>query len=146
MFFSKSFGYALRGVLYIAVLSDSKKRIQVDEVARQLSVPKHFLSKIMKKIVKEGILNSSRGPSGGFSINERTLATPLIDLLVIVNGSGQFDKCVLGLKECHSDHPCPLHYKMKLHKQKLLHFLSATTIADLLQKRQPGFMRSLSTV
>lgn len=146
MFFSKSFGYALRGILYIAMINNEKKRIQVDEIAQQLAVPKHFLSKIMKQIVKNGILNSTKGPYGGFAVNEKTLSTPLLDLITITNGVAQFDDCVLRLKKCNSDHPCPLHQKMETYKKELHQLFTRTTIGDLLDVDQPDFIKSISTV
>ncbi|RYF86429.1 MAG: transcriptional regulator, partial [Chitinophagaceae bacterium] len=51
MFFSKSFGYAVRGVLYIAFMQDAKQYVQAEEIAAQLLVPRHFVSKILKKLV-----------------------------------------------------------------------------------------------
>src|SRR6185369_14409983 len=101
MFFSKSFGYALRGILYIAMMSDEKKRVQIDEIAERLSVPKHFLGKILNKVVKEGILDSTKGPYGGFSINQNTLSTSLIKVLEVTEGLEQFSVCALGLRKCN---------------------------------------------
>src|SRR5918994_618927 len=62
--FTKSFGYALRSILYIAIMSKEKSKVQVEEIAVRLSVPKHFLGKIMRLVVKNGILNSTKGPYG----------------------------------------------------------------------------------
>jgi DNA-binding IscR family transcriptional regulator len=53
MTFSKSFGYAVRGVLYIAIMQDEKRYVQVEEIAGQLAVPRHFMGKILKNLVKE---------------------------------------------------------------------------------------------
>jgi Rrf2 family transcriptional regulator, iron-sulfur cluster assembly transcription factor len=146
MFFSKTFGYALRGVLYVALACGEKQRIQVDEIARELGVPKHFLSKVMKNIVKHGIVNSTKGPYGGISVNNSTLSTPLFDLVTITNGISQFDNCVLRLKACNPDHPCPLHIKMAAYKAELLDFLMKTTIGDLLHAGQPDYIKSISTL
>jgi DNA-binding IscR family transcriptional regulator len=55
MFLSKSFGYALRGILYIAVMQDEERKVQIEEIATKLSVPKHFLGKIMQQVVKAGL-------------------------------------------------------------------------------------------
>lgn len=80
MFFSKSFGYALRGILYIAVKSEARSSIQLDEIASALGVPRHFMGKIMKRVTQKNILSSQKGPAGGFMINETTLTRPLIDV------------------------------------------------------------------
>ena len=43
MVFSKSFGYAVRGVLYIAIMNGDRKRIQLDEIAEKLTgIPKRI--------------------------------------------------------------------------------------------------------
>lgn len=145
MFFSKSFGYALRGILYIAICSKEKQRVQVDEIARQLAVPRHFLSKIMEKIVKSGTLSSTKGPYGGFSLNETTLSTSLIKVITITDGTSQFDDCALRLKKCNNEHPCPLHQKMQAYKNDLRQLFTNTTIGDLLNAANPDFIKSIST-
>ena len=144
MFYSKSFGYALRGILYIALICKDNKRIQVDEIARELNVPKHFLSKILNKIVKNGILNSTKGPHGGFSLNKNTLSTFLYDLIVITKGETHFDACVLGFKKCNPAHPCPLHDKMQSSRNEVYLLFTTTTIGNLLEMGQGDFIRGIS--
>jgi Rrf2 family protein len=145
MFFSKSFGYALRGVLYVAMISEENRRVQVDEISKQLAVPKHFLAKIMNRVVKEGILDSTKGPYGGFSVNGDTLSSPLIRLLRITDGMEQFNSCVLQLRKCNKAHPCPLHFLMEQNRDDLLKNFSQTTIADLLKLDKMMLIDSIAT-
>ena len=146
MFFSKSFGYALRGILYIALTSSERPRIQVEEIARKLVVPKYFLSKIIKSLVQRDILNSTKGPYGGISLNDKTLSTPLYELLIITSGNRQLDNCVLRLSKCNSRHPCPLHNKMEVCKKELRQVLTNTRISDLLCADQPDYIKSIVTI
>src|SRR5215207_542944 len=113
MFLSKSFGYALRAILYIAAMQDEQRKVQIDEIATRLSVPRHFLGKIMQQMVKAGLLKSTKGPYGGFFLADETLATPVIRLVEITDGMEQFRMCVLKLKYCNGLTPCPLHYEME---------------------------------
>jgi Rrf2 family iron-sulfur cluster assembly transcriptional regulator len=144
MVFSKSFGYAVRGVLYIAFLSDEKDKVQLNEIASRLSVPRHFLAKIMKRMVKAGILSSAKGPLGGFYINENTITTRLLTLLKLTDGDEQFDVCVLQLRKCNAAHPCPLHNKIQSYKSNMQELLRSTTIGDLLKNDNSIFIRSLA--
>ena len=145
MILSKSFGYALRGVLYVAKMQGECRKVQIDEIANKLSVPKHFLGKIMQQIVKAGLLKSTKGPYGGFSLAEKTLATPLIKLVEITDGMDQFRICVLKLKYCDGINPCPLHEEMEMIRHKFLTVFTETTIDDLLQDNKVDFIKSLST-
>ena len=145
MILSKSFGYALRGILYIAKMHDEQRKVQIDEIAVKLSVPKHFLGKIMQQSVKEGLLRSTKGPYGGFYLTSETLATPLIRLLEITDGMDQFSTCVLKLKHCDGNNPCPLHYEMDEIKNKFLTIFKNITIGDLVKDNKNDFIKSLST-
>ena len=144
MFFSKPFGYALRGILYVAIMSGGDRKIPIDEMSDRLSVPRHFLGKIMNKVAKKGILTSTKGPNGGFALNHQTLSTSLLALLESTNGLNQFDECVLRLKKCNVLYPCPLHDRIQAYKAELLKLLSQTDIGSLLIEDKPDFIKMIS--
>jgi Rrf2 family protein len=146
MIFSKSFGYAVRGVLYIVLMQDTKKYVQAEEIAETLCVPRHFMSKILKKLVKAGVLSSSKGKTGGFAENEMTRNFRLLHLYEITDSMDTFHKCSLRLQACHEDNPCPMHSKMVLVKKELEQALSATTIGDMVKDDKDGFIKSIATI
>lgn len=146
MFFSKSFGYALRGILYVALMQDEERKVQIDEIASKLSVPKHFLGKIMQEMVKEGLLQSTKGPYGGFGITDKTLSTQLMKIVEITGGAEQFNLCVLQLRTCNGINPCPLHKEVDGIKENLKNLFIQTTIEDLLKDDKKEFIKSLATI
>jgi len=146
MFLSKSFGYALRGILYIAVMQDEQRKVQIDEIATKLSVPKHFLGKIMQQVVKAGLLKSTKGPYGGFYLTSETLNTPVLKLVEITDGMEQFSMCVLNLKYCNGLNPCPLHYEIEEAKTNYLNVFSKNTFGDLLKDGKSDLLKSLAVV
>lgn len=146
MVFSKSFGYALRGVLYVALNSDQKVKVQLDEIAENLAVPRYFLGKIMNRLVNEGILSSEKGHRGGFSINEQTMQINLMRLFKLTGDNESFETCALRLRKCNADNPCPLHFEIEQLRTQWHKFLTGTTIEDLLKKDQPDFLKSIATI
>ena len=144
MFLSKSFGYALRGILYIAAMQDEQRKVQIDEIATKLSVPKHFLGKIMQQVVKAGLLKSTKGPYGGFCLVDETLATPVIKIVEITDGMEQFSLCVLNFKYCNGLNPCPLHHEMEGVKRIYLNLFTKNTIGDLLKDSKSDLLKSLA--
>ena len=144
MIFSKSFGYTIRGILFICSMQGDKRFIQVDEIAYALSAPRHFMGKILKKLAKEKILASAKGPTGGFTINQYTLDVKLLDIVKLTDGSLSLGNCVLRLQECNSTNPCPMHFKIEGMRKSLGSFLSDTTIADLLKTNGTGVLEGLS--
>ena len=144
MVFSKSFGYALRGILFVAMKQGESRKIQIEEMAAELGVPRHYLGKIMKLLVKEDILDSTKGPYGGFSLHARTLQTTLLQLLKATDGLQQFSTCALSLRKCNSRNPCPLHKDIEENRNHLLGVLSRTCIGDLLGRDKKNLIRSIS--
>lgn len=146
MLLSKSFGYALRGVLYVALSAHEEKKVQIGEIAEKLSVPRHFLAKIMKSMVKHGVVDSTKGPYGGFSANKNTRRVKLIDLVAYTEGLSQFNTCVLSLRKCNARNPCPLHDQMLQTRNAMMQSLSGTSIGDLLDESNPNFVKSISAL
>ena len=129
----------------MAIMRDEKRFVQVEEVASKLAVPRHFMGKIMKKLAKEKILVSTKGPSGGFILNEHTLKLSLMDMVKIIDGVEIFDSCALRAKECNAMSPCPMHFQFESVKRSLKSILSDTTIGELLEGDKPEFIKSIST-
>lgn len=134
MIFSKSLSYAIRGVLYIAKMQDTKRFVQAEEIAERLNVPRHFMSKILKKLAKENFITSVKGPTGGFTVTPYTLDTTLMQLVEKMEGLQSFQTCVLRLQDCNEEKPCPVHYKMKGMREELKTFLSTTTFRRLMEE------------
>jgi Rrf2 family transcriptional regulator, iron-sulfur cluster assembly transcription factor len=146
MVFSKSFGYAVRGMLYLAMMQNEKPYVQAGEIAAKLGVPRYFIGKILKMLVKEGLLSSSKGPSGGFSIEESAMETPLVTIAELTEGTNFLKQCMLKVKECNPASPCPLHYQFELVKLRLKSVLSETVISDLLNGNREDLIRSIASL
>jgi len=145
MILSKSFGYALRGILYMATVQEEKKHIQLQEIAEQLDAPRHFLGKVMKRLSKQGIIDSTKGHAGGYALNENTLSTPVMAIVILIEGEELFNTCVIGFKKCNEHNPCPLHHKVVATKNQMIEVFNKTKISDLLKDDKLAFIRSLVT-
>jgi len=145
MVFTKSFGYALRGILYVATAGEGRGRIQLDEIAETLSLPRFFLGKIMRRLAKEGVLDSDKGHKGGFSINERTLNTRLSEIVEMTGNGEATDVCALRLKKCNPEHPCPVHFEINLIREQWSGLLEEKTVGELIKKGGSDFIQSIAT-
>lgn len=144
MVLSKSFGYALRGILYVSLMQEEKRKVSLDEIAVQLAVPRHYLAKIMKAVVKAGVLSATRGQQGGFFINNNTLNTSLTTIIRLTDGEEFFNACMLSLRKCNSSSPCPLHSKFEAGRRELFEVCRNTTIEMVIKNNKSEFIRSIS--
>lgn len=132
MFLSKSFGYAIRGILYISMVQDEGRKIQVEEIAEKLAAPKHFLGKILQELVKTGLLKSTKGPYGGFELMPDTLNKPILEIFKTTDDIDQLGHCELRFNKCDTEHPCPLHHNVLKIRQDFVELLTNTTVKDLI--------------
>jgi Rrf2 family protein len=129
--FSKTYGYALRAVTYVAIHGKDGAKIGLLELSKELDIPHHFLGKIMQDMVRQGIVDSLKGPTGGFFSNDSTAEIPLVDILKITDGNQVFDSCALGIRRCNAANPCPLHHEFAKCRNGMLSELSVKKVKDL---------------
>jgi Rrf2 family protein len=128
--FSKTCEYAVRAVFFIAQHTADGSRVGIKEIAVNIDSPEHFLAKILQDLSKKGIVQSVKGPNGGFYLDAQSLSRPLSDVIEAVDGGGIFRDCGLGLKECSSKNPCPLHHDFLDVRNRLQNMLESITIGQ----------------
>lgn len=124
--------YALRAALYLARHEDEAPS-RVDDAARSLGVPRNYLSKILHEMGKQGLLNSTRGPKGGFRLAEPA------DRISLARVVERFDpeflseegRCILGRMRCSDRDPCAAHHRWKGVAAAIRSFFRETTLAEL---------------
>ncbi|MBI1341571.1 MAG: Rrf2 family transcriptional regulator [Terrimonas sp.] len=145
MILSKTFGYAIRGILYIALVQKEERKVQIEEISEKLSVPRHFLGKILQELVRNGLLTSVKGPNGGFSLGENTLSKSLLDVYRTTDHIEQLTQCELRFNQCDKIHPCPLHDKVQQIREEFIALLSKTTINDLITGTKKLQLHNIAT-
>ncbi|MBD1434825.1 Rrf2 family transcriptional regulator [Sphingobacterium sp. DN00404] len=139
-FFSKTCEYALRAVMYIAAQSSNGKKVGIKEVADKINSPAHFLGKILQNLSKDGIIQSTKGPQGGFYISQEGLKKPLADIVIAIEGAQFLNGCGMGLSYCSQENPCPLHDDFKEIRDRLNLMLHKTTIGQFNEKLIQGVL------
>ncbi len=129
--FSRTCEYALQAVLFIAMRHDDGKAVGLTEIAASLDIPKHFLSKILQILVKNKILHSVKGPTGGFFLAGSPDQITLLEIVRIMDTLDIFERCGIGLKECSDKEPCPIHNDYTKIKDRIRSILTDKTIAQL---------------
>ncbi len=132
--FSNSTIYALRALIYIVSRENKSEYSSLSDISKELNISFHFLTKSLQKLTKEGLLTSSRGPAGGVALVKPPHQTPLIDVILVLEGQNFFDSCILGLPGCGTEAPCPLHTFWFTYKSKLMNELNRVSLADLGEK------------
>ena len=128
--FSKTCEYAIRAVLFIAQKSADGAKVGILEIAKGIDSPEHFIAKILQDLSRKGLIQSQKGPAGGFYLDKASLNATLADVVRIVDGDKIFSGCGLGLKHCSETKPCPLHHEFKKIREQILHLLQTARLGE----------------
>src|SRR4030042_5180630 len=131
--FSKKCEYGLQAVLYLST-QGKVAVLSADEIAKKLSIPKEFVSKILQSLTESGIVLSKKGKSGGFALAKDPHRIRLIDIVTAIDGLSIFNTCVLGFPNCDPDNPCPLHEKWGELRMKAYGMLTDETLDAFREK------------
>ena len=132
--FSKSCEYAIKAMLFVSQKSTAEVRIGVKEIALGIDAPEYFIAKILQDLKKKKLVNSVKGPNGGFYMDKLNLKSSIADIVKAIDGDSIYKDCVIGLKACSEKKPCPVHFEYKEIKKHLISMLETSTIGDFNDK------------
>ncbi len=130
MFFSKKSNYGIQALVFLYKFKDKKKFFKSKEIAENLGIKPSYLTKILQDLVKEGVLSSTTGPEGGFSLLDESTSISLFHVYQLLEKKELFTECVMGWKPCNSENPCPLHDTWVHSKIQILEQLKKITLGE----------------
>jgi len=137
--FSKACEYGIRATIYIAEQSRHDRKVSLKDVTKAIESPEAYTSKILQQLSRSKIINSDKGPTGGFSMNKQELDKVKLSTIVsAIDGDDIYKGCGLGLKKCNEKKPCPVHNQFKLIRDELKKMLETTTIKSLSSDHERG--------
>lgn len=104
---------AIKAVVYLGSKIEDANKASIKEVSEFINENEHTVGKILQKLAKEKIINSSKGPKGGFYINNDQKNLRVIVIIEAIDGKDVFKQCGLGLSKCSESRPCPFHNDFK---------------------------------
>jgi Rrf2 family iron-sulfur cluster assembly transcriptional regulator len=131
MLYSKYCEYVIKALAYLSLYSNKDKYIMVREISNKLGIPYHFLSKIFQDLSTTKWVISKKGKNGGFTLAADPAQLTLMDIIKWSDGIHNFNKCVLGDRECGQDYKCTLHNKCSDLRNRITEFFDTMTIYDV---------------
>ncbi len=130
--FSKACEYGIKSTIYIALQSLQDRRVSLKEIAEKVDSPTAFTAKILHQLAKNNLLDSTKGPAGGFQIEKKRIDDiKLADIVFAIDGDSIYEGCGLGLVKCNANKPCPVHHKFVVIRDELKQMLQNTSLFEL---------------
>jgi Rrf2 family protein len=132
---SNSCRYGIRAVVYLASKHHGKGNTGIKEISEDLGLPAPFLAKILQQLAKQKILNSVKGPNGGFSLLRKPESITMLDIVRIIDGDNLFKNCIIHDGSCaevkRNRKSCPVHDDYSAIRAGIVRLFREKTVADL---------------
>lgn len=132
--FSKTCEYAIRAMIFIAKRSKAGEKAGIKEISKEIDSPESFIAKILQDLSRKGLVLSTKGPNGGFFLDDKLLDGSLADIVKSVDGEKIFSGCGLGLKQCSEAKPCPIHYQFKIIREEMRNMLEGAKLSSFTEQ------------
>ncbi|MEA3439796.1 MAG: Rrf2 family transcriptional regulator [Chloroflexota bacterium] len=99
--------YAVRAVLYLALLGENQ-RASTSKIADEQQIPPSFLAKIVSQLSVAGLLQTSRGARGGVSLARSPEEISLLEVVEAIDGPIYLNECVAHPGVCVFGDTCPM--------------------------------------
>ncbi|MCC6599561.1 MAG: Rrf2 family transcriptional regulator [Crocinitomicaceae bacterium] len=129
---------SIKAVVYLGSKTDPDNRASIIEVSEHINENVHTVGKLLQKLVKEGIINSVKGPNGGFYITLKQKEQPVINIIHAIDGKDVFKQCGLGLSKCSEARPCPFHNDFKPIRELFRKMCAEKKIRELYENVNSG--------
>lgn len=126
---SKSARYAILGLLHLASRPD-EGRILVEDAATALELPPSYLAKLFQRMARKGLLESHRGPRGGYVLARPAASITLADVVAATQEPAEGRReCLLEPRSCAGDAFCSIHEDVVAAERRINDALSRITLA-----------------
>lgn len=129
--FQMTTDYAIRILGYLA--AHGNRLTQASELAERSGITYPYTMKIIRQLKTARLLNSERGPQGGYRISKNPAEITIYDVVVVMEGDICLNRCLHGDHFCSrsaSDY-CEVHQLMDQLQGEMQESLKKHTIADV---------------
>jgi Rrf2 family protein len=125
--------YALRATMEVARM-DFGERTPTATIAEAQNIPLPFLAKIVSQLVVRGILEATRGASGGVSLARPADTITMLEVVEAIDGPITINRCTRDPSVCEFSSTCPFCEIFTEAQQMLVHRLSSTTLGNIVER------------
>jgi Rrf2 family protein len=130
--------YGIRAIIFIAMKQVKNEKVGLKLICDELMIPQPYLAKILQTLSKKKILDSTKGPHGGFSLIKSPAKLTLMDIILAIDEDYYIESCFITGDKCSfegkSKSHCLLHDDLKKERMRLTKYFSNRTIESMIKQ------------
>ena len=136
--------YAVTALLDLT-LQGNERPVPLMDISRRQQISLTYLEQLFSKLKKEHLVESVRGPGGGYRLGRLEKDISVAQIASAVSESTDMTKCG-GQSNCHNGNMCLTHWLWVDLGEKIYEFLENVTLAHLVQRHEQDNKLTISEV
>lgn len=130
MKYSNATNYALHTMVYLIWLPKAST-VGVQELAEFQKLSPTYLSKILTKLTKAGLIESTPGAKGGYKISKSPNEISFLDVIIAIEGESNLFNCSI-----HHNEGCLIEEVMRQSEENMKAELESRLLIDIVEKME----------
>ena len=130
MKYSNATNYALHTMVHLIRLPQNST-IGVQELAEFQKLSPTYLSKILTKLTKGGLIESTPGAKGGYKISKSPNEISFLDVIIAIEGDSKLFNCSL-----HHNEGCLIEEVMRQSEENMKSELGSRLLIDIVKRME----------
>lgn len=126
--------YAVTAMLDLA-LHKNQGPVSLADISSRQAISLSYLEQLFSKLRKGSLVNSVRGPGGGYELQRDSESIFIAEIIDAVNESVDTTKCQ-GAGDCQGGEICLTHFLWEDLSEQIHNFLEGISLADLVSKNE----------
>ena len=122
--------YAVTAVLDLAIHQD-KGPVSLAAISGRQDISLSYLEQLFSKLRRNGIVNSTRGPGGGYTLKRTAEEITISDIIVAIDESCQVASCEDN-DSCQGTYQCLTHDLWQEISSEIRDFLDGISLAEVI--------------
>ena len=125
-------------VLLTRMAGDPDRLHSANEMAAEAGLPHPIVSKVLKLLVRGGVLSSHRGVKGGYTLNRAPQEITVFDIVTVLEGPIAITECIDDSpSECSQEPHCPVRGNWQRINRAIQLALEDITLAEMTRASAP---------
>ena len=126
--------FAVTALLDVALTADEAP-VSLSAVSDRQDISLSYLEQLFGKLRRHGLVNSVRGPGGGYTLARPMSQFTVADIVVAVDEPMDARQCE-GKEDCKGGQKCMTHHLWMDLNHKMFNYLSSVSLADLVREQR----------
>ena len=127
--------FAVTAMMDVA-MHGSKGPVTLAAVSGRQHISLSYLEQLFGKLRRSGLVDSQRGPGGGYNLAKAHDQVSVADIILAVDEPIDATQCG-GRENCHDDRRCMTHDLWAGLNDHIFSYLSGVSLAQLVKQQQP---------